>query len=117
MPTQITRLVVLMLENRSFDHVLGFIKRTNPAVNGLNGDEWSYPVEDNAPNVLVSDDAGDVEDLNPDPNYEFAHVTKQISSTGDPGVPGKFCTSGDETNWYERSLGWHEGRSRLQSRS
>ena len=37
-----------------------------------------------ATNIIVSDDAGDVEDLNPDPNHEFAHVTLQISSTGDP---------------------------------
>jgi hypothetical protein len=24
------------------------------------------------------------------------------------GVPGKFCTGGSETNWYGRSLEWHE---------
>ena len=23
-------------------------------------------------------------------------------------MPGKFCTSGSETNWYGRSLKWHE---------
>ncbi len=84
MPTPITRLVVLMLENRSFDHMLGFLKKTNPAINGLNGDEWNYPAVEGAANIIVSDDAGDVEDLNPDPNHEFAHVTNQISSTGDP---------------------------------
>jgi hypothetical protein len=33
------------------------------------------------------------------------------------GMPGKFCTSECETNWYERSLEWREGRSTLQSRS
>jgi hypothetical protein len=33
------------------------------------------------------------------------------------GVPGDFCTSVDATNWYERSLEWHEGRSTLRSRS
>ena len=33
------------------------------------------------------------------------------------GVPGDFCTSVKETNWYERSLEWHEGRSTLLSRS
>jgi phospholipase C len=84
MPTQITRLVVLMLENRSFDHMLGFLQKTNPAINGLNGSEWNYPAGEGAANIFVSDDAGDVEDLNPDPNHEFAHVTWQISSTGDP---------------------------------
>jgi phospholipase C len=85
MPTQIQRLVVLMLENRSFDHMLGFLKRDNPAIDGLNGDEWNYPAGDDiAPNVTVSPDAGDVGDLNPDPDHRFEHVTNQVSSTGDP---------------------------------
>ena len=84
MPTPITRLVVLMLENRSFDHMLGFLKQTNSAINGLTGNEWNFPAAELPNNVVVSDDAGDVEDLNPDPNHEFAHVTNQISSTGDP---------------------------------
>ena len=33
------------------------------------------------------------------------------------GVPGDFCTSVKETNWYERSLEWHEERSTHRSRS
>ena len=33
------------------------------------------------------------------------------------GVPGKFCTREHETNWYERSWGWHEERSTQRSRS
>jgi phospholipase C len=73
-----------MLENRSFDHMLGFLKRDNPAIDGLSGDEWNYPADELAPNVVVSPDAGDVQDLNPDPNHEFAHVTNQVSSIGDP---------------------------------
>jgi hypothetical protein len=32
------------------------------------------------------------------------------------GMPGSFCTSVDETNWYERSLEWHEERSIRLSR-
>ncbi len=84
MPTPIQRLVVLMLENRSFDHMLGFLKDTNPNINGLDGTEWNFPADERSPNVVVSRDAGDVEDLNPDPNHEFVHVSNQISSTGDP---------------------------------
>ena len=34
-------IVVLMMENRSFDHMLGGLKKTYPAINGLNGDEWN----------------------------------------------------------------------------
>ena len=33
------------------------------------------------------------------------------------GMPGCFCTRVDETNWYERSLKWHEERSIVRSRS
>jgi hypothetical protein len=32
-------------------------------------------------------------------------------------VPGKFCTSGGETNWYGRSLEWHEESGIVLSRS
>ena len=39
---QIDHIVVLMMENRSFDHMLGYLKRDGlPEVNGLNGDEWN----------------------------------------------------------------------------
>jgi peptidoglycan/LPS O-acetylase OafA/YrhL len=32
------------------------------------------------------------------------------------GVPGKFCTSGNETNWYGRSMEWARPRSTRLSR-
>ena len=60
---------------------------------------------------------------------EFIHFTaRPVAGRVDPhlhahcvvfntGMPGKFCTSECETNWYERSLEWREGRSTLQSRS
>jgi hypothetical protein len=32
----------------------------------------------------------------------------EVIARGGVGVPGKFCTSRDETNWYGRSLEWHE---------
>jgi len=34
-----------------------------------------------------------------------------------PGVPGEFCTGVNETNWYERSLLWHEESDIRRSRS
>jgi phospholipase C len=82
MPTPIQHLVVLMLENRSFDHMLGFMKATNPALDGLNGDEWNYPARELDPNVVVTPDAGDVHDLTPDPHHDFGDVTAQIFSNG-----------------------------------
>jgi phospholipase C len=82
MSTQIKHLVVLMLENRSFDHMLGFMKSLNPAIDGLNGDEWNYPARELDPNVVVTPDAGDVHDLSPDPHHDFDDVTAQIFSSG-----------------------------------
>jgi phospholipase C len=39
---QVKHLVVVMMENRSFDHMLGYLKQEGvPDVNGLNGDEYN----------------------------------------------------------------------------
>ena len=32
-------IIVLMMENRSFDHMLGGLKKKNPKIAGLDGDE------------------------------------------------------------------------------
>jgi phospholipase C len=49
-------IVVLMLENRAFDHMLGYLKRFNNQINGLNGTESVpiYPNEINSSRVHVS---------------------------------------------------------------
>jgi phospholipase C len=81
MQTKIKHVFVLMLENRSFDHMLGFspIVGTNAASGAatesvrLKGDEKnvyhdvSYPVKDNAENVMHFD-----------PNHEFEDVVHQL---------------------------------------
>lgn len=41
---QLKRIVVLMMENRSFDHMLGGLRATDPRVNGLTGDESNLDV-------------------------------------------------------------------------
>jgi predicted type IV restriction endonuclease len=42
---------------------------------------------------------------------------RQRSTIEHDGVPGKFCTSGCEANWYGRSLVCHEERSMQRNRS
>ncbi|WOL04747.1 non-specific phospholipase C2-like [Canna indica] len=37
----IKTLVVLIMENCSFDHMLGWMKRLNPEINGVTGVEWN----------------------------------------------------------------------------
>ena len=39
--SQSKHLVVLMLENRSFDHLLGFMTRENPEIRGTVGGDFS----------------------------------------------------------------------------
>lgn len=78
MPNPIKHLVVLMLENRSFDHMLGFL----PGVNGLDPN-WTNPLSPEGPLVQVSQDARTVHDLIPDPGHEWINVNVQIFENPD----------------------------------
>jgi Phosphoesterase family len=72
MPQTIQHLVVLMLENRSFDHMLGYLRSPGYAIDGLTGDEWNPrdPAHiDPTQEVKVSNDAGFI--LSYDPGHEF----------------------------------------------
>lgn len=58
----IKHFVILMLENRSFDHMLGHMKQSNPNIRGLNGTE-SNPIDPSdatSAHVRVSFNAPDV---------------------------------------------------------
>lgn len=77
---QVEHVVVLMLENRSFDHLFGFLHPRGPSFEGLTGDEW-VPVE---PADLADDDL---------PEARRARVTRGVSDGDTPNpVPGElFC--------------------------
>jgi len=77
-----------MLENRSFDHMLGFLKSPAYPIEGLNGDETNQPANDGDPPVRVSRDAHSVHDLNPDPGHDFLDVNVQIFGNKDGVVNG-----------------------------
>ena len=89
MPPPFKYLVVLMMENRSFDHLLGFL----PGVDGLKGDETN-PVGPEGPLVKVSQNARTVHDLIPDPGHDFVNVNVQIfgnkagTDNGQPKMQG-----------------------------
>jgi phospholipase C len=87
MPQNIEHIVVLMLENRSFDHMLGFMKRPDYPIDGLNGDEMN-PTDPEHPTdlVRVSADAGDL--LGPDPGHSFQDINIQLfnNPSGPPPV-------------------------------
>ncbi len=73
--------VVLMMENRSFDHMLGGLKAQDPRINGLTGTE-SNPDTTGAL-VQVQPDAAFQGQLDHDPDHHFPGVDLQIFG----GVP------------------------------
>ncbi|GLJ30364.1 hypothetical protein SUGI_0600800 [Cryptomeria japonica] len=73
----IKTIVVLVMENRSFDHMVGWMKRLNSEINGVTGQE-SNPVsttEENSLRVYFKDDARFVD---PDPGHMFESVREQV---------------------------------------
>ncbi len=80
-------IVVLMMENRSFDHMLGGLTVQNAQIDGLSGSEEN-PDSTGAliPVQALADFQGQ---LDPDPNHHFAAVDQQIfnGSTANPRQP------------------------------
>lgn len=78
----IKTIVVLVLENRSFDHMIGWMKDfINPLINGVTGDECN-PVSTKAQDterICFSDDA---EFVDPDPGHSFEEVQQQVFGSG-----------------------------------
>jgi phospholipase C len=76
--------VVLMMENRSFDHMLGGLKKKDPRINGLNGDEKNP--DSNGTMVQVQANAKFEGQLKNDPDHHFPGVDLQIfGGSKDPG--------------------------------
>jgi phospholipase C len=74
----IKRFVVLMLENRSFDHLLGYLKKTNPKVAGITGAEFNQkdPNSAGSPQVTVRRASSFV--MTFDPAHEYYDVQIQL---------------------------------------
>jgi phospholipase C len=74
----IKRFVVLMLENRSFDHLFGYLKGGNPKVMGLTGDESNQkdPNTPADPEIKISRASSFV--MRFDPGHEFYDVQIQL---------------------------------------
>src|SRR3982751_1052233 len=88
--------VVLMMENRSFDHLLGGLKAQDPRIDGLTGAEANLDTTGRpAPSTA---DAAFQGQLDPDPNHHFAGVDLQIFD-GDMS-PGRTATMGGFVKSY-----------------
>ena len=73
-------IVVLMMENRSFDHMLGSLRQVDPRIDGLIGTE-SNP-DTAGGQATVAPLAQYQSQLDPDPNHDFAPVNQQIFNGG-----------------------------------
>jgi phospholipase C len=74
-----------MMENRSFDHMLGGLKKHNPAIDGLNGNETNPDTAGAL--VQVSDDADYQADLQNDPGHHYPDVDIQLFNGVKGGPP------------------------------
>jgi phospholipase C len=86
-------IVVLMMENRSFDHMLGGLslvmengQKKYPGINGLTGNESNPDTNGNI--VKVQPNAKFQSQLDPDPDHHFPGVDLQIFGGAPPG-PGR----------------------------
>ena len=75
---KLQHIVVLMMENRSFDHMLGSLKAVNPKIDGIvDGDTFSNP--DAANNSVKPQPKAEFQaQLQPDPDHHFPAVDLQI---------------------------------------
>lgn len=88
MANNIQHLVVLMMENRSFDHMFGFLKSPTYPIDGLDGTETNPDIQ--GMKVRVSPDAHYAGDLTPDPGHDFISVNEQIFSNSQGTGSGPF---------------------------
>jgi len=92
-------IVVLMMENRSFDHMLGALKAQDPRINGLTGTE-SNPDSTGAaiPVLPLAQFQGQ---LDPDPDHHFPGVDLQIFN-GDNSNPRVANMQGFVNSYFQQ---------------
>ncbi|XP_020583115.1 non-specific phospholipase C2-like isoform X2 [Phalaenopsis equestris] len=73
----IKTVVIVVMENRSFDHMLGWMKQLNPEINGVDGTEWNptSTADPKASRVYFKNRA---HYLDPDPGHSFQAIREQI---------------------------------------
>lgn len=79
-------IVVLMMENRSFDHMLGSLKAVDPRINGLTGNESNLDTSNEPAKVLPQ--AQFQGQLDPDPDHHFTEVNRQLYGSTTAPAPG-----------------------------
>ncbi|KAG5537206.1 hypothetical protein RHGRI_024593 [Rhododendron griersonianum] len=83
----IKTIVVLVLENRSFDHMIGWMKNSiNPSINGVTGEECN-PVSTKAQDPQSICFRDDAEFVDPDPGHSFEAVEQQVFGSNLGSIP------------------------------
>src|SRR5690242_1458686 len=94
--------IILMLENRSFDHMLGFLQSADYPIDGLSGNESNDDTNERA--VTVDNSARFSGDFDPDPGHDFDDVTIQLFGTRQP-EPGADADMSGFVRSYARRCG------------
>lgn len=103
MPPPVDHVVVLVLENRSFDHMLGFLPHPNPAFDGLiSGGPYTNPPWRGGPPIPATPDAKPV--LPVDPNHSHDAVMQQLRIEG-LGADRRATSQGFVASYEEKGRG------------
>lgn len=95
----IKTIVILVMENRSFDHIFGWIKKTRPDIDGLTGQEFNYvnASDPNSPKILVTNKANFVDS---DPGHSIQAIQEQVFGSNttffDPAPMNGFAQQADK---------------------
>jgi phospholipase C len=94
-------IVVVMMENRSFDHMLGALRADDPRINGLTGNETN-PDTTNEPALVKAQPLADFHgQLDPDPDHSFPAVQKQLYF-GTAGPPAAASMQGFVQSYFDQ---------------
>lgn len=105
---RVQHIVVLMMENRSFDHMIGLLKDDIPDLRGIEAGDCPNPNTGGEP-VPVSDDAAYQGQLTADPGHDFADVYLQMYGTEFNGVFARTPTMNGFVRSYEQQPGVSDG--------
>jgi phospholipase C len=92
-------IVVLMMQGRSFDHMLGDLKAGDPRINGLTGHESNLDTNNEA--ARAQPRARFVDQLDPVPSHLFSAVDKQLY-WGTPGPPSAPSMGGFVQSYFDQ---------------
>jgi len=92
-------IVVLMMENRSFDHMLGSLKAVNQQIDGVDGTQFNRDTQGNQ--VFVQPLAEFQSQLDPDPDHHFPAVDQQIFA-GDQSATRVATMQGFVQNYFQQ---------------